>query len=205
MRWPTAVTVNGTEAADLIAAATAPGGVAVTGLAAAVTVVDADAGQDVLTLAGLAGDDEIDATGVSAGAIQTAIDGGSGIDLIRGTRGDDVITGGDGDDVVTGGDGNDTVFLGGGDDVFGWFAGDDNDTVEGEAGTDGTQVNGSSGAESFDVSAVGDHVRVTRDIGAVSLMLGAVEHLGLAVGGGADNANGRRPHRHRPGRRRDRR
>jgi Ca2+-binding RTX toxin-like protein len=172
------VTVNGTQTPDQITAAHAPGGVAVNGLAAAVTVVGADAGQDLLTIAGLAGDDVIDASAVSAGAIKSAINGGLGIDLIRGTQGDDA---------VTGGDGNDHVYLGGGDDVFSWSAGDDNDTVDGEAGVDSTRLNGTNIAENIAVTAVADHVRVTRDIATVSLDLHAVEHLGLVVAGGADN------------------
>ena len=99
------VTVNGTQTTDQITATNAPGGLAVSGLAAAVTVTGADAAQDLLTLSGLAGDDVIDASAVSAGVIKTAINGGLGIDLIRGTQGDDA---------VTGGDGNDYVYLGGG-------------------------------------------------------------------------------------------
>ena len=172
------VTVNGTQTTDQITATNGPSGLAVDGLVAAVTVTGADAAQDLLTLSGLAGDDVIDASAVSAGVIKTAINGGLGIDLIRGTQGDDA---------VTGGDGNDVVYLGGGGDVFSWFAGDDNDTVEGQEGADSTRLNGTSIAENISVSAINDHVRVTRDIATVSMVLGGVEHLGLAVGAGADN------------------
>jgi Ca2+-binding RTX toxin-like protein len=172
------VTVNGTQTTDQITASNAPGGVAVSGLAAVVTVTGADAAQDLLTLSGLAGDDVIDASAVSAGVSRTAINGGLGIDLIRGTQGGDA---------VTGGDGNDYVYLGGGDDAFSWFPGDDSDTVDGQAGADSTQLNGASVAENISVTAVADHVQVTRDIATVSMMLGGVERLELAVAGGADN------------------
>ena len=39
-------------------------------------------------------------------------------------------------DLVNGGDGNDVALLGAGDDIFVWNPGDDNDTVEGQAGID---------------------------------------------------------------------
>ena len=172
------VTVNGTQTTDQITATNAPGGLAVNGLAAAVSVTGADAGQDTFTLAGLGGDDVLDVSGVSAGVIQSVINGGLGIDLIRGTQGDDL---------VTGGDGNDVAFLGAGSDTFAWFPGDDNDTVDGQAGADSTRLTGAVVAENIAVTAIGDRVRVTRDIAGVSLDLDAVEHLGLAVAGGADN------------------
>ena len=172
------VTIHGSQTTDQIAATNAPGGVSVSGLAAAVTVVDVDADQDVLTLAGLAGDDLIDASALSAGTIKSAVNGGLGLDLIRGTQGDDV---------VTGGDGNDYVYLGDGDDVFSWFAGDDNDSVYGEGGADSTRFNGTVASENISVTAIDGRVWINRDIAVVSLNLEAVEHLGLATGGGADN------------------
>ena len=172
------VTVNGSQTTDQIVATGAPGGVAVNGLAAAVTLVDVDAGQDVLTLAGLGGDDVIDASSIPAGVIMSAVNGGLGLDLIRGTQGADA---------VTGGDGNDYVYLGGGDDVFSWFAGDDNDSVYGEGGVDSVRFNGTAASENISVTAIAGRVWINRDIATVSLNLDAVEHLGLTAGAGADN------------------
>src|SRR5215204_436145 len=55
----------------------------------------------------------------------------------------DVLIGGSSNDIVTGSDGDDLALLGAGDDRFIWNPGDDNDTVEGQAGTDTLQFNGS--------------------------------------------------------------
>ena len=57
------------------------------GLAAQVNVTGAEAANDRLTVNALAGDDVVDASGLSAGAIQLTLDGGDG---------DDVLIGGDG-------------------------------------------------------------------------------------------------------------
>jgi hypothetical protein len=172
------VTVNGSPTTDQIVATGAPGGVAVNGLAAAVTLVDVDADQDVLTVAGLGGDDVIDASSIPAGVIKSAVNGGLGLDLIRGTQGSDA---------VTGGDGNDHVYLGGGDDVFSWFAGDDSDSVYGEGGVDSVRFNGTVASENISVTAIAGRVWINRDIAAVSLNLDGVEHLGLTASAGADN------------------
>src|SRR5207237_18908 len=76
----------------------------------------------------------------------------------------DVLTGGSRGNFVDGGTGSDTVFLGAGDDTFQWNPGDGSDTVEGQSGQDTLVFNGADVAEKFDLSAHGDHVRLTRDV-----------------------------------------
>ena len=48
------------------------------------------------------------------------------------------------------------------------------------------QFNGSNAAEKLDLSANGSSVRLTRDVGAVSIDLSSVKTLNLFARGGAD-------------------
>jgi Ca2+-binding RTX toxin-like protein len=81
----------------------------VTGGAAEVHIVHAQATQDQLAISGLAGDDIIDGSGLGADAIQFLADGGDGNDLLIGGAGDDVLRGGPGVDVLDGGAGNNVL------------------------------------------------------------------------------------------------
>ncbi len=96
------------------------------------------------------------------------------------------MTGGSGNDTVSGGDGDDTARLGTGNDRFTWNPGDDNDVVEGEAGADVLDFNGSAAAETIDVSANGPRVRFLRNIANVVTDLGGVERIELDALGGSD-------------------
>ncbi len=80
----------------MVAVAGDASGVSVIGLAAQVNITGAEAANDRLTINALGGDDVVDASGLSAGAIALTADGG------------------DGDDVLIGGDGNDTLIGGAG-------------------------------------------------------------------------------------------
>src|SRR5262249_21946235 len=71
-----AVIVNGTSAADVINAVGGSSGVSVIGLAAQVNITGAEPANDRLTIRALGGDDAMIASGLSAGAIQFAADGG---------------------------------------------------------------------------------------------------------------------------------
>ena len=55
--------------------------------------------------------------------------------------------------------------LGAGNDTFVWNPGDGSDIVEGQAGADTLQFNGSNIGENIDISANGSRIRLTRDIG----------------------------------------
>jgi Ca2+-binding RTX toxin-like protein len=107
-----------------------------------------------------------DQTVAADGTFTVVINGGDGNDsltvlaknteigfaMLNGDAGDDVLTGADSGDSLSGGDGNDRlVGAKGGDDMSGgagndtlvWNNGDGSDFIEGDAGNDATEVNGS--------------------------------------------------------------
>jgi Ca2+-binding RTX toxin-like protein len=111
------VIVNGTPRADVITASGEAGKVSVTGLAATVDIAHANVAQDQLAVNGLAGDDVINGSGLTADAIQFQADGGDGADVLTGGAGNDILFGGPGDDVLNGGPGQDTLDGGPGNNV----------------------------------------------------------------------------------------
>jgi Ca2+-binding RTX toxin-like protein len=172
------VTVNGTAGDDRISVASSGSSVVVNGLAAQVTIKGTDAGSlDSHVVNGGAGNDIINASALHAGLVNLTINGGDG---------NDTITGSAGNDTVIGGRGNDVANLGAGNDTFVWNPGDGSDTVEGGAGIDTLQFNGANISESIDISANGGRVRLTRDVGTVTMDLNSVEHINVAALGGAD-------------------
>ena len=179
------VTVNGTNGSDQINVVATATGVAVTGLPAQVNIDHPEAG-DFLTVNSGAGNDTINASSLPAGVIGLTIDGGAGNDTITGSQGNDVLFGGDGNDTVVGGRGADTAFLGNGNDTFTWNPGDGSDVVEGQAGTDTLVFNGASVAEKMDISANGQRVRLTRDIGTITMDLDGIENIQVNALGGPD-------------------
>ena len=82
--------------------------------------------------------------------------------------------------------GVDVALMGGGLDTFTWGPGDGSDIVEGGAGTDFLQMNGSGGNDRFDVLPVVGRTRVTRDIENVNVDLGGLERVDLLPGPGGD-------------------
>jgi Ca2+-binding RTX toxin-like protein len=172
-----AVTVNGTNGADVFGAAGDAGGVNVFGLQAAVSIFTPEQANDRLTLNALGGGDTVDATSLEADGIQLTMNGGLGNDLFLGSEGDDLINGGDGDDVA---------LMGAGDDTFVWNPGDDNDTLEGQAGFDTMLFNGANAAENIDIAANGGRVRFFRNVANVTMDLNDVEGIDFNAQGGAD-------------------
>src|SRR5262249_36297390 len=73
-----------------------------------------------------------------------------------------------------------------GDDVFQWDPGDGSDTVEGGTGNDRMVFNGANLAENFEVSANGDRVLFTRNIGNITMDLNDIETIDLKALGGTD-------------------
>jgi Ca2+-binding RTX toxin-like protein len=171
------VKVNATAADDNISVVNSGTSLLVKGLAAQVTIANAET-TDTLTLNGGAGNDSIDASAINAGRVNIAINGGDGNDTIKGSAGDDV---------VNGGRGNDTALLGAGNDTFVWNPGDGSDTVEGQAGFDTLQFNGANIGENIDISANGTRARLTRDVAGITMDLNGVERINVAALGGADN------------------
>ena len=133
------------------------------------------------------GNDTISAVGNLAALIKLTIDGGAGHDTILGGNGADTLLGGDGNDFIDGQQGNDVALLGAGDDVFQWDPGDGSDTVDGQAGADMLLFNGSAAGETFDIAANGDRVRLTRNVGNITMDLKGVENIYLRTLGASDN------------------
>jgi Ca2+-binding RTX toxin-like protein len=179
------VIVNGSAGGNRINIVSDGTSVAVRGLAAQVTIDQAEIG-DSLVVNGLDGNDSINASALNAGQISLVIDGGAGNDALIGSAGNDVLIGGDGNDIVTGGAGNDTALLGAGDDRFVWNPGDGSDLVEGQAGVDTLAFNGSAANEVITVSANGQRVLLARDIGNIAMDLNGVENVVISAGGGDD-------------------
>ncbi len=110
---------------------------------------------------------------------------------ISGGDGNDILIGGSGGNFIDGGTGHDIVSLGAGDDFFQWNAGDGSDVVNGQGGRDTIVFVGSDDAEKFDISDSGigspfHRVRLTRDVGNVTMDLSGVETIDLNALGGAD-------------------
>lgn len=117
------------------------------------------------------------ATALPAGVIKLVLSGGLGNDTLNGSQGDDLVTGGDGDDLV---------FLDAGNDTFVWNPGDDNDTIEGQAGIDRLLFNGANISENIDISANGQRARFFRNVANVTMDLNEVETIDFNALGGAD-------------------
>ena len=171
------VTVTGTQGDDVFGAAGDSGGIAVFGLTTAINIFHQEQAFDRLTLNALGGNDVVDATSLEADGIQLTLNGGLGADVLLGSEGDDLLNGGDGDDLA---------LMGAGADVFVWNPGDDNDTLEGQAGFDRMVFNGSNVSEQIAISANGGRLRFFRDVANVTMDANEVEALTFNALGGAD-------------------
>jgi Ca2+-binding RTX toxin-like protein len=171
------VIVNGTANADQIKVGNNAKGVNVTGLAAKVTILNAEPANDRLVINGLAGADTIDASNLHSGVIQLTLNGGDDADLLIGSQGNDLIIGGRG---------NDTALMGAGDDTFVWNPGDGSDIVEGQGGNDTLQFNGANVNENINISANGSRVSFTRDVANITMDLNGIENVNFVALGGAD-------------------
>ena len=179
------VVVDGTNGGDRIRVNSDASGVVVAGLRAVVAIRHQEP-ADALAVDGVEGNDDIAAAGLPAQAIGLTLDGGSGDDELFGGQGDDTLLGGDGNDTLDGSKGNDIAQMGAGDDTFEWDPGDGSDTVEGEDGSDTMSFIGANIAEKIDVSANGDRVRFSRDIGNVTMDTAGVEQIDFEALAGAD-------------------
>src|SRR5262249_53254831 len=158
------VNVSGTAGDDNIKVVSSGLSINVNGLAAQLTIAGAEA-SDQLVINGGTGNDTIDASKLTAGKISLTINGGAGNDFITGSAGNDP---------AMGGKGNDPAVLGAGDDTFVWNPGDGSDVVEGQAGNDTLLFNGANVNENFEISANGSRVRMTRDVGTVTMDLNGI-------------------------------
>jgi RTX calcium-binding nonapeptide repeat (4 copies) len=174
------VTVNGTDADEAVTSPAA--GVVVEGLAVKMTVTGAEPASDRLVVAarGGSGGDVVDASSLPANRIGLVVEGGLGNDVVIGSPGDDLVRGQDGDDVF---------LMGAGDDVAEWIPGDDNDTLEGQGGTDRLVMTGNGTNEGFDLSPNGGRLRLFRNVASVVLDANDVELVTLHTGAGGDNVD----------------
>ncbi len=114
---PVSVIVNATNGHDVVTVTGQGNNAQVAGLRALVSVINANGGDDLVTVAALAGDDVVDASRLAAASTLLELNGGDGDDVLIGGAGDDLLRGGLGDDVLIGGPGNDTIDGGPGDNV----------------------------------------------------------------------------------------
>jgi Ca2+-binding RTX toxin-like protein len=112
--------------------------------------------------------------------------GTSGDDRIFGLAGNDTICGLAGNDQITGGQGQDQLFGQSGNDAFFWSPGDGNDRVEGSFHVDTLNVSASNASETVDLSANGNRLRLSRNIGNVVMDVAGVERVQLDARGGSD-------------------
>jgi Ca2+-binding RTX toxin-like protein len=110
------VTVNGTSGSDVIVVTIENGALVILGLASKIVIEHFDF-NDTIHIAGLGGDDVIEASGVGADGPKLILDGGDGADVLIGGAGNDTLLGGAGDDVLIGGPGQDVLDGGPGDNV----------------------------------------------------------------------------------------
>ena len=174
---------RGTEGDDTIGIAPNGGPVATFGQDAAVVNHLA---VESLTVQGLGGADRLSAINGIGALTALTLDGGEGDDDLRGADGADTLLGGNGNDHVDGNLGADTARLGAGDDRFQWDPGDASDTVEGQTGADALDFNASNAGEIIDVSRNGGRVRLTRNIGTVTMDFNDIESAALRMLGGSD-------------------
>jgi Ca2+-binding RTX toxin-like protein len=111
------VIVQGTSGDDVALVFGDASGASVLGLAAQVNIVGGESANDRVSINALAGDDVVEASGLQAGSIGLAANGGDGNDILIGGDGADLLAGGAGDDVLLGGLGIDVLDGGDGDDV----------------------------------------------------------------------------------------
>jgi Ca2+-binding RTX toxin-like protein len=138
-------------------------------------------GDKALTVNGGGGDNSIDGSRGNDVLIT-----GEGNDRIRGNDGNDLIVSGAGNDDVDGERGVDTEILGAGNDVALWLPGEGSDVIDGGGGRDTLTFIGSTGSETFTLTANGSRALLTRDIGLIRMDIGSVENLDLATLAGAD-------------------
>jgi Ca2+-binding RTX toxin-like protein len=139
-----------------------------------VTILDGGDGNDSLT----------------GGAGGEAISGGAGNDTLTGLGGNDTLIGGPDADTLTGGPGVDPHLGGDGDDLMIWNPGDGSEAVDGEAGNDTFQFNGSAGDEVMTYTANGQRVTFFRNLGNITMDVGTTENLFVNALAGVDTITG---------------
>lgn len=144
---------------------------------------------DRIVITSRSGDDTIrmdEANGVFTDTESLTVAAGAGDDTFLGGAGNELFFGGPDKDVADGNRGADTGIMGSGHDYFIWDPGDGSDVIEGQAGYDTMDFNGSGGAERFEATANGSRLTFTRDLGNIVMDTDGVEKVDLDALGGAD-------------------
>jgi len=187
------LTVQGTNAGDLLALRLAAGTPA---------VLDVDFGDDGsaefsfdratfsrIDVFMRAGDDQFRVDQVNGAFADEALTiyGGSGRDTMNGGDGIEVFYGGSGSDSVDGNKANDIAYMGSGADSFTWDPGDGSDIVEGQSGIDTLDFNGAGIAlENMFLTPNGSRALFHRDQANINMDMDDVERLDLDALGGVD-------------------
>jgi Ca2+-binding RTX toxin-like protein len=176
--------------------------------------VPADGTRTVIVNGGN-GNDSITVVAKTTELASSGLNGDGGDDVLTGPDSNDTLTGGEGDDRLVAGKGDDSMRGGGGNDTLVWNQGDGSDKADGEAGNDGSEVNGAptlgdvftlesvaggtvelrrtnlgpftfdAVTERFQVNGLGGNDSVTANDG-----VGAATLLSVDGGAGADTVNG---------------
>ena len=160
--------------------------VRVEGLTSRVTIENAVASDDRLTVFGRSGVDFIDADPGTGAKLPLTLDGGPGTDIIDGSDAADTLRGGADTDVITGGKGNDIVDLGDGDDRFSRTVADGIDRIEGGNGFDQLSASGTESDDSISIQGLLARTRLLYGFTG-SADMGSVEHITTNPFGGTDN------------------
>ena len=182
------VNVNGTEGPDTMQIVPSPvAGYARTVVSGYTASVDVT-GALTLSVNGLGGADTIVAgNGLAGLGIPLILNGGDGNNTITGGDGNDTIISGPGNNTVAGGRGSDVIFLGSGTNTVVWNPGDGSDTIDGQGTNNTLLFNGANVGENITVSANGTRLRLTRDVGSVTMDVDGVQTVDINALGGADN------------------
>jgi Ca2+-binding RTX toxin-like protein len=176
--------------------------------------IPADGTRSVIVNGG-DGNDSITVVARTTELASSELNGDGGDDVISGPDSNDTLTGGDGNDRLVAGKGDDLMRGGAGNDTLVWNQGDGSDRADGQAGNDGSEVNGAptlgdaftidpvaggtvklqrtnlgqftfdAATERFDVNGLGGDDSVTANDG-----VGAFTLLSVDGGAGADTVNG---------------
>jgi len=175
--------------------------------------VPADGTRTVVVNGG-GGNDSLTVIAKATELASSGLNGDGGDDVITGPDSNDTLTGGDGNDRLVAGKGDDLMLGGAGNDTLVWNQGDGSDKANGEAGNDGSEVNGSptlgdaftiepvegtvelrrtnlgpftfnAVTERFAVNGLGGNDSVTANDG-----VGALTLLSVDGGAGVDTVNG---------------
>jgi Ca2+-binding RTX toxin-like protein len=175
--------------------------------------VPADGTRTVIVNGGN-GNDSITVVAKNTELASSGLNGDGGDDVVTGPDSNDTLNGGEGDDRLVAGKGDDAMNGGAGNDALVWNQGDGSDRAIGDAGNDGSEVNGAptlgdvftlepvaggvklrrtnlgpftfdAATERFQVNGLGGNDSVTANDG-----VGAATLLSVDGGAGADTVNG---------------